>query len=294
MLSDLIHWGYDPRPGLAITMNMLFRSTPVARHYFNVLLILLAKMLHNISPVYLGDLTRLLKFIIITQNGGNQITRHMIVDGLISWLGNSSFCPADGLADSKALVEYISKNGDNKCTDTTKTSSVKYFHIDIAIAEELAVASELFIVGGDARELKMFMEQIKRSSQAHFCDRINLFLRGLLLADGIPERTTLDLIEIIGNIVDRNQMVAIDLMMPWLFRLSSENSRTTPAVQLELLRGVCRFAVVKENVPIVLNTLKSVSTAKTLRPLAMNLYLRLWKCEVSYVFKFIIKQVIKK
>lgn len=284
MVGDLIRWGYDPRPGLAITMNMLYKWPEAFREHFNLLLILLAHILHSISPVYLGDLTRIFKFIIITEKGGNRITCNMIVDGLISWLANPSFCPADGLADSKALVAHIAKHGRNNnllAATTSAATHLKHFHIDIAIADALAKASERLIVD-DAIELKKFIEQIKHSGQRHFCDKINLFLRGLLLADGIPERVTLDLIEIVGEIVDRNQLVAIEFLMPWLYKLSTENTMTTTAsVQLELLRGVVRFASVKENVPIVLNTLKSMSTAKALRPLAMNLYLRLWKCEVS-------------
>lgn len=81
------------------------------------------------------------------------------------------------------------------------------------------------------------------------------------------------------KIVKDNQDVATGLLLPLLFKLSREKE---PTVQMELLRGLTQFAVIKENIPTILNTLNSL-TSGALRPLSLDLYLRLWKQEVRFM-----------
>lgn len=278
LLGDLIKWGYDPRPGLAVIMNVLYRATDSAKSYLNVLLVLLAQTLHSISPVYMSDLTRLLRLMVITMEGGNAITLNMLVDGLICWLANPSFIGADGLSDAQTIVQHITSGQYQTTGKVTLPSKVKYFHPDFAFGYDLAVLSEELTDNSDDGRVEDFVESLNKPAQLEFCDKINLFIRALFLWNStLSDKVYVSLIEILCRIVRRNETVAIDFILPWLYKLSSLHGAV---VQLELLRGLTNFAVVKENIPIILNTLKSISTG-SLKPLAMDLYLRLWKCEVK-------------
>lgn len=60
VLNDLVTCGYDPRPGFRIIRQAISEMKP-DRLTCDLLLILLNHSLHNVSPVYLPDVVRLLK-----------------------------------------------------------------------------------------------------------------------------------------------------------------------------------------------------------------------------------------
>lgn len=61
VLNDLLTYGYDPRPGFRIIRQALSEINYSDRLTCDMLLILLNHSLHNVSPVYLPDVVRLLK-----------------------------------------------------------------------------------------------------------------------------------------------------------------------------------------------------------------------------------------
>lgn len=67
MLDDLVRNGYDPRPALNVLRRTLTEgkeeeSRP-SSNFCNLVLIALAELLHNASPVYLPDVLSILKVI---------------------------------------------------------------------------------------------------------------------------------------------------------------------------------------------------------------------------------------
>lgn len=61
VLNDLSTYGYDPRPGFRIIRQAVSEIKTVADFTWDLFLILLNQSLHNVSPVYLPDVVRLLK-----------------------------------------------------------------------------------------------------------------------------------------------------------------------------------------------------------------------------------------
>lgn len=61
VLNDMLTYGYDPRPGFRVIRQAINEFKQVDNFTWNLLLILLNHSLHNVSPVYLPDVLRLLK-----------------------------------------------------------------------------------------------------------------------------------------------------------------------------------------------------------------------------------------
>lgn len=61
VLNDLVAYGYDPRPGFRIIRQGISEIKHLDSFACDLLLILLNQSLHNVSPVYLSDVVRLLK-----------------------------------------------------------------------------------------------------------------------------------------------------------------------------------------------------------------------------------------
>lgn len=64
VLNDLVSCGYDPRPGFRIIRQAISDFKPADNLTWNLFLILLNQSLHNVSPVYLSDVVRLLKVLL--------------------------------------------------------------------------------------------------------------------------------------------------------------------------------------------------------------------------------------
>lgn len=253
-----------------------------------------------------------MKLIVITLDGGSQVTRVMILDGLIVWIANFSLVPADGLHEIKELIDFIIKpdNAVDHPTESTNSNqfcNVQFHHPSVAIAHQLAILSHRIdrdIHDGDGQNLKQFLDSLQEPSQLRFGNQIQLFLRGIFLNDRLETRFRLQIFEILLKLVKENEDVATGLLLPVLFKLSREKE---PSVQLELLRGLTQFAVIKvtygngclwtfdhllfmnflqqENIPTILNTLNTM-TSGALRTLSLDLYLRLWKQEVRFAEYF--------
>lgn len=180
------------------------------------------------------------------------MTHFMILDGLIIWIANFSLVPVDGLHGIKELIDFI-MNSDRKASNHNQTSSstivnysnVKFYHPSVAIGFQLAAMSNRIdtdITSGKTKALNEFVDSVQEPSQLRFSDQINLFLRGIFLNDNVPPQFCLKIFKILLKIVMENQDVATGLLLPVLFKLSREKE---PIVQLELLRGLTQFAVVK-------------------------------------------------
>lgn len=240
LLKDLIKWGYDPRPSILSVFNVIYANLELARPYLNILLVALSIILPIISPVYLADLLRLLRLIVVTADAGNRITQNMILDGLIIWIAHPLCVPDDSLGNLNSLMKHIKQKRNFVSVVASKSIlSVKYFHPQIALCLNLALLSEVLAPNEICRQaLDAFLKQLRSNGNAKFLERINTFVRGIFLLDYFST----DTIEILLDIVRSNQAVAIDLIRPWLYKLLNEKS---PVNRLKLLKSLPTFAVVK-------------------------------------------------
>lgn len=239
LLGDLIKWGYDPRPSILSVFNVIYVDLELACPYLNIALVALATILPTISPVYLADLLRLLRLIVVTADAGNRITLNMILDGLIIWIAHPLCVPDDSLGHLNSLVKHIKHKRTYTSVPLKPTLSVKYYHPNIALCLQVARLSELLAPHEiDRNAMDAFLTLLRSHRNAKFVERINTFVRGIFLLDYGAAET----IDLLLDIVRNNQSVAVDLIRPWLYKFLNEKS---PTNRLKLLKCLPIFAVVK-------------------------------------------------
>lgn len=174
----------------------------------------------------------------------------MIFEGLIPWIANTTFLAVDASDDIAALVEFIQAHANTNLSQSElvtigNQTDIKYFHPDIALCHELAILSQRISVNAAQNDnvvLSNFVESIEAPGRLPFCNRIQLFLRGLFLTRWVAGDNWQRILKILVNVVRTNQTVAIDFVWSMLYQLTTE---TDAWCQLELLRGMTAFAVIK-------------------------------------------------
>lgn len=279
LLDELV----DPRPAINLLLKVLHETKNFDNFFYNILLVLLIEDLQKISPIYVPDLMRVFMFLIFDEKAGNFIINNMLLGVLIQWIAYPSFIPADGLNDIQFLMKLIT-NEDSVKINLIKTSkfqsSIKYFNPKIVLAYDICLLSE----ENELKDLGEFIESLNHQSQLKFAGRINLLLKGLFLSNEIPKKIWKSLFQLLLKLIESDTGLANDFAMPLLYKLTKE---TIPEKQLELLRGLIKLSVEKENIPIILNTIKALSSGG-LNILSMDLFLRLWKME-SRTYPFLCK-----
>uniref|UniRef100_A0A1B0FPN6 DUF3730 domain-containing protein n=1 Tax=Glossina morsitans morsitans TaxID=37546 RepID=A0A1B0FPN6_GLOMM len=288
VINYLTKYGIDPRPSLHCILRVLHATKQESRDYYNVMLILLADIIHILVPAYLPDLMRVISFIVVQESCGHQYILNMCLDGIIQWMSQTAFIPADGLAIAHQIVRKIlniSKGTDHSQSVNTKQIdplSVKFYHSNIAIAVDLAKLVEYF----DESEFKdvfYFVDTLNVKANSAFSQRLHLFLRALFLSRDLSMDCWFKVYQVLLEIIKVNNGIAYDFLMTYLFKLGDEHS---PEIQIELLRGLPNFAVSKDNIPMILNTVHILTTENP--TFCMDLYLRLWRVETR-TYPFLIK-----
>lgn len=270
LLDELV----DPRPAINLLLKILHETRNFDKFFYNILMVLLIEDLQKISPIYVPDLIRVFMFLIFEENSGNFIINNMLLGVLIQWIAYPSFIPSEGLNEIQFLMKLITNEESDKrnLIKTSKfQSEIKYFNPKIVLAYDICILSE----ENDPKDLGKFIESLKCPSQLKFACRINLLLKGLFLSNEIPMEIWKSLFELLMSLIESDVRLASDFAMPLLYKLTKE---TNPEIQLELLRGLTKLSVEKENIPIILNTIKALSSGG-LNIFSMDLFLRLWKME---------------
>ncbi|XP_055903547.1 focadhesin [Eupeodes corollae] len=281
VIQNLAGFGIDPRPSLQSILRVLHSTREHNQNFYNVLLILLARNVHILSPIYLPDLLRLIAYIVVQENCGNQYILNMCLDGIILWMSQTAFIPTDGVALAHQIVKKIislnklPQEDEQRPTISTKELSkeIKNIHPDVAIAFDLAKLVESF----DESEFKdvfTFVDALNVKAKSNFCQSINLFLRALFLSREPSMDCWFRIYEIILEIIKINGDIAYDFLMTYVFKLAEE---VNPEIQIELLRGLPNFGVSKDNIPMILNTIRAMNIKNP--TFCMDLYLRLWRIE---------------
>ncbi|XP_036330695.1 focadhesin isoform X1 [Rhagoletis pomonella] len=287
IVNNLTKYGIDPRPSLHCLLRVLHSIREHTVNHYNVLLILFAESLHLLSPNYLHDLLRLIAFIVVQESCGNQYILNMCLDGIIQWMSQTAFIPAEGLALAHQIVRKIlaqDKEAKNFTVHTNdlQAGQVRYMHPDIAIAFDLAKLVESFD-DSEFKDVFAFVDVLNVKANSMFCQRLHLFLRALFLSREPSVDCWFKIYEVILEIIKVNSGIAYDFLMTYIFKLAAEQQ---PEIQMELLRGLPSFAVSKDNIPMILNTIRNLTAENA--TFCMDLYLRLWRVE-SRTYPFLIK-----
>ncbi|XP_037941942.1 focadhesin-like [Teleopsis dalmanni] len=286
VVNILMKYGIDPRPSLNSLLRVLHSAREHTQHHYNVLLILFADGLHILSPFYLPELLRNIAFIVVQENCGNQYILNMCLDGIIQWMSQTAFIPPEGMTLAHQIIKKILSLSNNTSsyesptrTKELKPAQIRYFHTDIAIAFDLANLVESF----DESEFKdvfNFVDTLNVKSNTAFCERLHLFLRALFLSHEPSIDCWFKIYESLLEIIKINSNIAYDFLMTYIFKLAHEHN---PEVQLELLRGLPGFAVSKDNVPMILSTIRKLTTENA--SFCLDLYMRLWRVDPrTYTF----------
>lgn len=328
----LIEYGHDPRNALA-TISKTFRhdtNQSIDGLRSESLLIATAHIIRSVAPFYLRDALDLLKVILATNENyfllflchlkfklnfiyfnpkvllerkivGNLILRNMILDSLIVRLAiNGKNLHAQVAANIERHIKQVQKlKPSAEHIDAAKANvdeceeSLKYVHPTIAMNANLArlsakLCTDLKTSNTDTLERIVMHAQMNRE----LADQMHFFLRATLLSveDHVPHELWVKLLELLLASVDTKSTVSGDTIYFMLYLLAKE---TDGQKQIELLRGLTKFATAKENIPLILNTYRSLSTSSKsiLKIQSVDLYTRLWLVE-NRVYQFLHKALI--
>lgn len=255
LVKQLANYGIDPRPSLQCLLRVLHATREHTRNHYHVLLVLLAECLHVMSPFYLADLLRIIVFIVVQERCGHEYILNMCLDGIIQWMSQTAFIPAEGMALAHQIVQRVQEQqkppppnddapvefGSHICTKELQPAHMRNYHPDIAIAFDLANLVESFDAS-ESQDVFAFVDALNVKANSAFCQRLHLFLRALFLSREPPVDCWFKIYEVILQIVKVNETIAYDFLMTYIYKLAHEHN---PELQLELLRGLATFAVSK-------------------------------------------------
>lgn len=226
----------------------------------------------------------------------------MILDSLIIRLAiNGKSLPSQVFADIERLIKQIRKLKTNsehfdesKIMENTFIKNLKYFHPTIAMNIDFArLTTKLCIElkSSNTDTLKHIIQYAQLNRK--LADHMHFLLRSTLLSvdeNQAPLEMWIDLLKLLLACVDTKSNVSGDTIYFILYLLAKE---TDGQKQIELLRGLPKFATAKENIPLILNTYRSLSTSSksVLKIQSVDLYTRLWLVE-NRVYQFLHKVLI--
>lgn len=231
-----IQHGFDPRTNFCIILTIL-HSNAESAHY-SILVMILAETLQNISPIYVPELLRVIKYIVI-QNKINFLSLHMVMDGILQWLAQPSFITRK-LEDAEFILNYIIQKKyliGYEFSQTQKMSSklnIQYFHPDIALYSDISIAFEAI----EENNFKHICTVIDRCKRKTFCQRIDLIFRGLFLCDFIEFEEWKKVFNIVMDNDKSTGSTRSNFSISLLYKLANDDE---PKIKLLLLRSLCSF-----------------------------------------------------
>lgn len=228
---------------------------------------------------------------------GNIIIRNMLMDSLIIQLAiNGKIVRASVNSDIEQLIKKLRKlNADTTNVETSNDIGhvlhVKYFDPTIAINFNFVRLSKnlsIDLANGHTKTLNRLISFMK--SGGLFTSEMHFLLRSILLStnDSMPNEIWSDILSAL--LANEGTNSSFDTIYFMLFLLAKE---VDGHKQITLLRGLTSFATVKENIPLILNTYRSLSTSSSpvLRIISVDLHVRLWLAE-SRTYQFLHKVLI--
>lgn len=216
---------------------------------------------------------------------------------MIQWIAYPSFVSAATIEDIQELVKYVSDDiiSNTISSDRPKfntklfSSPIKYYNPEIALAYNTCLLSEKFESSKKKVLLISFLTNIQYSND-QFKLRISKVLRGIFLTQNLDLDIWKINFDVLLKLIKADECFASMFLMSVLYKLANDKD---PEHHIQLLRGIPKFGVAKENIPIILNTLQALSQ-KNMTTLCIELYLNLWRIEprtYSFLFKILSENV---
>lgn len=221
----------------------------------------------------------------------------MILDSLIIRLAvNGKSLPSQVAASIERLIKQVQKlKSTPEHINATKANEndFAYFHPTIAINANFARLSTKLctdLKSSNTETLKRIIMYAQTNRE--LADQMHFFLRAILLSveNHVPLELWMNILKLLLASVDTKSTISGDTIYFMLYLLAKE---TNGQKQIELLRGLTKFATAKENIPLILNTYRSLSTSSKsiLKIQSVDLYTRLWLVE-NRVYQFLHKVLI--
>lgn len=230
---------------------------------------------------------------------GNRIIRNMILDCLIIRLAiNGKNIPAPLSQDIERLIKRLQNRKTNHNyvdVESISIHNIQYMHPLIAINYNVAqlstkLCAELCLDIVHTKHLTHFINFVKANKE--FAIEMHIFLRSILLSieNLVLLGVWIDILELLLASVKENSNLASGTIYFMLYLLAKE---VDGRKQMELLRGLTSFSGVKENIPLILNTYRSLSssTSTELQIISIDLHTRLWFTE-NRTYQFLHKILI--
>lgn len=265
LCKELVVFNFDPSANLAKLLSVLQNTNGIQILDYSVLLMILADLLHYLSPAYIQKLMNLVRHLL--KSVCNRLSQLMILDGAIQLLGQQTFVQSY-LDDCDYILNIVL---DNHCVPALgnqyPTAQAKFFHPNIGKYNQFCIWWAL--VENGHTTIDAFLENL--SHHQRFVDKIDLVLRGLLHMQDSPYQSWRQCFNQLLCLCKTSEEVSSKVITPILYMLANGGN---PQKRLVLLQGIASMGG-KDHVLSVLRALtKDVDTATM-----FELYLRLWKAE---------------
>ncbi|GLV43443.1 uncharacterized protein CBL_03985 [Carabus blaptoides fortunei] len=273
----LVKCGCDPKPCIAIVTEML--NTAGLASTQSVILMMLADTITICPSVYLKEVLELCK-IIVFKKLSNILAVESIVASILQWLLYPSKLIADALKLANDIMLFV-KNNHTYGSLTGHLFRNTYFkyiqHADptIDLTVKLCLMTEKWHT--DEKQLLNWLMQMSKT-QSPFLSQLFSFVAAIFVHEYDQPEIGLITLEILLKMVDMSKQLAPKMLVLILYKLSDEKD---PKTQVALLKALPAMAILKQNIPLIINTLETVKGGPgCLKTLSLNLYFRLWSTEV--------------
>lgn len=258
----LVEEGFSVESNLELILRILSDLDDVGASLANLMLMLFADLLQNISPFELPQLLRILSKLIIQKQHGNSLSLFMILDGLIQRAAYPSFA-ADSLSEIEEIITFISTK------DTKKRffddfgekvpNSYLFFSEKIAIYYEF----DTFL-----KSIGHLTKEIIVQAKGLF-EKYPLIPRAFFLSSQLRYDAWLEIFKQLLEINKVSKAMQNTWLMPYLYKIANEMH---PKTKNLLLKSLPEFG---QKDPVV-NTIK-ILTSSVGKAYTIDLYLKLWK-----------------
>ncbi|XP_031635799.1 focadhesin [Contarinia nasturtii] len=295
LILSMNEFGYDPRNAIATILKSIRKiNETLDENVIDYMLICMAQIIHSISPFYLGNALEIIKVLIDRQIGDNVIVRNMLLDSLIVRLAiNGKNLQAQVVADIERMIIQLRKNATESkiCKVPSKNNiSMLYFHPSIIMNFNLVQLAGIELANSQTETLKHIINVLSKNKE--LANEMHYLLRSILLSmdQTVSSEIWSEILNQLLTNVKANTKISCDTIYFMLYLLAKE---TNGHRQMELLRGLTSFTAIKENIPLILNTYRSLasSSSAVLRILSVDLHTKLW-LEESRTYQFLHKVLI--
>ncbi|XP_024935955.1 focadhesin isoform X2 [Cephus cinctus] len=266
----LLEFNCDPRPNFDIVSLMIECSDSDS---CSITVALLAEVISTCPSIYLFSVVQLCKKI-LEKLQCSAVVAYAMLASLLQWMAYPSFFSSDALEVARKLISLITDKTAWSCNISRLLSNqvfmaLKHSDANIQFYTEICYCMESCSESTTLTWLKKIADAPNNMKY-----RCKLLLSGLFLYSDKPA-VTIRTCEILVRIVKENKNFASHLLSLILYKLTT--SRDYEEIKA-LLVALPELAVVKENIPLIIQTLETFLTSKnSLKYLAINLYLKAWE-----------------